>query len=232
MSHFKTLSLDQILFENVSVLVNGLDPILQAVDLELPMDQTVIVQSSNPTHSVFLLEVLAGRKVPQSGRIFWNENNLFDQDEKDWNSHDMVGCYFENQRPYPKNTLKQIFESVNCSEEIYNEIVEHFEIEEDLQKSFVNLSFERQKLVMLVTSTLKNPQMLILEDPASGLSEKTFLQFLDWIQKGQRQGHLRHVFMTNHHPAALRHLDCSIMYLEDGLIYFEENQNFKKVFHF
>ena len=232
MSHLKPVSLDQISFENVSLLHNGFEPILQAVDFQIPMDQTIIIQSSNPIHAVFLLEVLAGRKEPQSGRIFWNENSLFEHDDNEWTRHDLVGCYFENQRPNPNQTLKQLFAEVTLSRELISDITEHFDLQDDLQTPFKKLVYEKQKLALLIISTLKNPQMLVLEDPASGLNEKSFLQFLDWVQRGQRQGHLRHLFLTNHHPAALRHLDCSVMYLEDGLVYYEENQKFKKAVHF
>lgn len=232
MGHFKTISLDQISFENVSLLQNGLDTVLQAVDLQIPMDQTIIVQSSNPAHAVSLLEVLAGRREPQSGRIFWNENNLFETEDSEWTRHDLVGCYFENQRPDPKSTLRQLFQAVDPSEEILEKIEQHFELKTDWVKNFQQLTYEKQKLALLIASTLKNPQMLVLEDPASGLSEENFLQFLDWVQAGQRMGHLRHLFLTNHHPAALRHLDHNVMYLEDGLVYYEENQKFKKAVHF
>lgn len=232
MSHFKTISLDQISFENVSLLQNGIDPVLQAVDLQIPMDQTVIIQSSNPAHAVSLLEVLAGRREPQGGRVFWNENSLFEHEESDWTRHDLVGCYFENQRPDPKMTVVGVFKSMTSSAVVLQEVIEHFDLANEMTKIFQSLSYEKQKLVLLIASTLKNPQMLILEDPASGLSEQSFLQFLDWVQMGQRMGHLRHVFLTNHHPAALRHLSCSTMYLEDGLIYFEQDQKAKKAVHF
>lgn len=232
MSHFKTISLDQISFENVSLLQNEIDTVLQAVDLQIPMDQTIVIQSSNPAHAVCLLEVLAGRREPQAGRVFWNENNLFEREEIDWNRHDLVGCYFENHRPNPKTTIEQMFRELTNSAVVIQEALEHFDLGEDLGKTFQSLSYEKQKLTLLIASTLKNPQMLILEDPASGLTEQRFLQFLDWIQLGQRMGHLRHLFLTNHHPAALRHLSCNIMYIEDGLIYFEDEQNLKKAVHF
>lgn len=232
MSHFKTISLDQISFENVSLLQNGIDPVLQAVDLQIPMDQTILIQSSNPAHAVSLLEVLAGRREPQAGRVFWNENNLFEREENEWTRHDLVGCYFENQRPDPKMTMAQIFKSINPSAVALQEVIEHFDFAKDMDQTFQSFTYEKQKLALLIASTLKSPQMLILEDPASGLSEQCFLQFLDWVQLGQRMGHLRHLFLTNHHPAALRHLNYNIMYLEDGLIYFEDEQKIKKAVHF
>lgn len=232
MGHFKTIHLDQISFENVSLFKNGLDPVLQAVDVQIPMDQTIVIQSSNPEHAMALLEVIAGRKEPQSGRIFWNEKNLYEQDENEWTRHDLVSCYFENQRPDPKVSVKNFFQSFHPDQDVLHEMLEHFEMKNDIERSFKELSYEKQKLCLLMASTLKNPQMLILEDPASGLTEQSFLLFLDWMQRGQRMGHMRHVFLTNHHPTALRHFDYSIMYLEDGLIYLEEAEKQKKAVHF
>jgi hypothetical protein len=85
---------------------------------------------------------------------------------------------------------------------------------------------------MLIRSTLKLPQMLVLEDPAVGISEAKFLDFLDWIQYWQRQGHIRHMFLTNNHPTAARHLDCLSMFVDEGLIYVEEQREFKKAVQF
>jgi len=232
MGQIQPPSLDQIFFENVSVFSNSLAPVLQYVDFEIPMDQTVIVQSSNPTHAVSFLEILAGRKVPQSGRILWNELDIHDLENPDSLQHQLVGCYFENLRPHPEQMVIDILQRPAISRELVQEAVEHFDLSLELQKPFKALSYESQKLVLLIVSTLKNPQMLILEDPAVGLSEKVFLDFLDWVQRSQRFGHIRHMFLTNNHPAATRHLDAHIMHLEDGLIYFEENQNYKKAVHF
>ncbi len=75
-------------------------------------------------------------------------------------------------------------------------------------------------------------QTLILEDPAMGLSEVNWLQILDLMQYQQRRGHFRHVYMTNHHPTALRHLAFNKIFIEDGLIYFDEAAGYKKASHF
>ena len=48
----------------------------------------------------------------------------------------------------------------------------------------------------------------------------------------QRRGFLRHIFMSNHHPTAMRHIGHNRIFLEDGLIYIDEEINSKKVSHF
>ena len=232
MGHIQRPTLDRIAFENVSVFSSGQVPVLQNVDFELPMDQTIIIQSSNPTHAVFFLEVLSGRKAPQSGRIMWDDSNIFDFESQAYPQHEVVGCYFENQRPSPNQTIKNLLSLHQVSREVIADLVEHFSWDEILDRPFKSLTYETQKLLLLSLATVKNPQMLILEDPAVGISEHLFLDFLDWIQKGQRCGHMRHFFLTNNHPSAARHLEAHVMHLEDGLIYFEENQKYKKAVHF
>lgn len=232
MGQQKLNNLDHILFENVSYRNEGLDPVLVRVDLDFPMDQTVIIQSSNPTHSVHILEMLAGRKEPQSGKIKWTDAGSFENKEISVALHEVVSCYFESGRPDPNITVQQLLINSGAKKSMVQDALEHFELSHLLEKKFKDLLFENQKLLLLLIPTFKTPQMLILEDPAMGLSEQVFLNYLDWVQIWQRQGHLRHIFMTNNHPAAARHLAASTMYVEDGLIYVDENMTFKKIVHF
>lgn len=232
MGHFKSISLDHISFENVSIIIEGLDPILQSVDIEIPMDQTVHIQSSNPTHAVHFLETLSGRRQPQKGRILLNESELFDPSEGKISTHEIIGCYFENQRPSVNQTIMNFFANLNGNPNTINEIADHFELQRQIQMKFKDLTYEYQKLFCLIAATLNFPQMLILEDPALALSETNFLNYLDWIQLLQRQGYLRHIFLTNNHPTALRHMDVNTLYIEDGLIYVEEATKLKKAVHF
>lgn len=232
MAQSKTLSLDLVQFENVSFHIEGLDPVLTSVDLDIPMDKTVIVQASQPTHAVHLLEILAGVRQPQKGKVKWiNDKQV--EDEINSNAlYDMVSAYFESQRAHPESSVIKIFEGVCASSEKVQMAIEHFELKKLINKKFKELSYEYQKLVMLVVSTLRSPQMLVLEDPALGLSETSFLNYLDWIQYWQRQGQIRHLYMTNNHPTAARHFDHITMFVDEGLIYVEDEPLYKKVVHF
>lgn len=232
MAQHKFISLDQISFENVSFQIEGLDPVLKCVDLKLPMDQTVIIQSGNPVHAVNLLEILAGRKEPQSGKVRWTDEFESEEALRQLPFFDFVSSYFESNRPDPDMIVNKLLLKSGAGLDVVNEAIEHFELQDVLKKKFRVLKYETQKLVLLVLATLKAPQMLVLEDPAVGLSEETFLNFLDWIQYGQRQGHMRHVFMTNNHPTAARHFDSISMIVDEGYIYLEQAEAFKKIVHF
>ncbi len=231
MAQHKTINLDQISFENVSFQIEGLDPVLKGVDLKLPMDQTVVVQSRNPLHAVNLLEILAGRREPQSGRVRWTDELESEEALSRIPFFDFVSAYFESSRPDPDVIVhKLLLKSGDAA--VVNEAIEHFGLEGSLKKKFRTLSYETQKTVILVMATLKIPQMLVLEDPAVGISEERFLTFLDWVQYWQRQGHMRHVFMTNNHPTAARHFTSTSLIVDEGFIYLEQNEELKKIVHF
>ncbi len=232
MGQLKQQNLDHIHFENVSLQNEGFDPVLVHVDLELPMDQTVIIKSTNPVHSVRVLEMLAGRKLPHAGKIKWIDESRLIEFENTELTQELVASYFESNRPDPNIKLADLFKSTGAHIKMIEQACEYFELSEKLDTKFRDLPYEYQKLILLLVPTFKKPQLLILEDPAVGLSEYVFLNFLDWIQLWQRQGFLRHIYLTNNHPVAARHLEASLIYVEDGLIYLDSESQYKKIVHF
>lgn len=227
-------SLETIAFENITCWSEIKEPVLLHVDFELPADQTVIVKSSNPLHAIQFLEVLAGRKFPETGRVLINDQDRIDLMYNDEKYNSLLGCYFENERAVAVNAkVSQLISGSAWSEEQVSEALEHFGILDLANKNFFDLSYENQKIILLLSAIKNNPEMLILEDPASGLSELYFLNFLDFIQFQQRRGHLRHIFLTNCHPTAEKKLiDATLLYVEDGFLYQEELLETKKAVHF
>lgn len=232
MAQTKSIQLESVQLVNVSLQVEGLDPVLSSVDLEIPMDKTVEVKASNPAHAVYLLEMLAGRREPQKGKVQWHNSLGHDDDLAGGCFFEVVAGYFESDRPSPNATVGEIFAEAEASSDIVKSAVEHFRLQKKLDTKFQVLTYEWQKLVLLVRATLKVPQMLVLEDPAVGISEEKFLDFLDWMQYWQRQGSFRHIFLTNNHPTAARHLDSISMFVDEGLIYVEEQPEYKKAVQF
>jgi ABC-type multidrug transport system ATPase subunit len=224
------ISLDEIQLENVTLKLLGRDAILQSVDLVLPMDQTLVIESSNPQNAVCFLQFLAGRMNCDSGQILWNGENIFSQDS-DLDPRAILSSYFEN-HCFDKNiTLSKILQNGEWNEDSFD-IVDMFDFEDIKNVKLKDLTYQLKKTIFLIQSVMTNPQILLLEDPAMGLAESHWLQLLDLIQYQQRRGFLRHVYMTNNHPTALRHLAYNKVFIEDGLVYFDENAGYKKASHF
>jgi len=227
--HFEN-SIDEITLENVTVSVDGFGPLLQSVDFALPTDQTIVIESSRPQQAVYFLQLLSGRLQPESGRLLWNQENIF-SDEVAVDPHQQMGCFFEGGYPAQNMKIHEIWK-LDLKSENFSDLVEHFELQNDIDKKFSEFSYSLQKLCMLVRAVLHSPTLLILEDPAQGLNEKHWLDFLDHVQFLQRQGGIRHVFMSNTHPVAMRHLAHNKIYVEDGLLYFDQEAGYKKASHF
>ncbi|MFN3697257.1 MAG: ATP-binding cassette domain-containing protein [Pseudobdellovibrio sp.] len=231
---YSSFDLNHIHLEGVTLAQNNLDaqiqPILAQVDFVLPMDQTVVIESSNPMHSLQFIQMLAGYKTCSQGKILWNSQDVF-SDTHEVDPRDIMGVYFEGHFPVSDMTIKDVLKTF-LSNDKFKIVCEMFELNAYLSNQISKANYSMRKLVTLIQVVSKQPQLLILEDPATGLSETQWLNLLDYIQLHQRKGYLRHIFMTNHHSTALNHLEHNKLFVEDGLIYFDETVPVKKVAHF
>ena len=223
-------SIEQIKLDNVTLKMFGRDAILQSIELSLPLDETVVIESSNPQNAVYFLQFLAGRLVCESGQILCNGENIFSSDN-DINPQDIIASFFENYFCDKNLTVEALFRQTNFDFENYD-VISYFEMDNYKKTKIKDLSYEVQKVVFLIYTVLNCAEVLVLEDPAMGISEFYWLQFLDLMQYQQRQGGLRHIYLTNNHPTAMRHLAYNKLFLEDGLVYFDENAGYKKASHF
>ncbi len=230
MQNDSNFNLDQLFLENVTLFQQGHDPILKSVDFQLPTDQTVVIESSDPQNAVNFLKFIAGQLPCFKGRILWNGMDVFSE-EASVDPRQVMGACFEQQCLPNKKTVEEMLLLWATTDEV-KVMLEDFELTTLKNKKMNDIDYSHLKLVYLVISVLKNPQILILEDPANGLTEKQWLMYLDFVQFKQRRGHLRHIYLTNHQEKALHHLEHNKIYIEEGLIYIDETMPLKKVAHF
>ena len=75
------IEVEEIRLENVTLQMSGdLYPILYSVDFNMPTDQVLLIESTNPTSAVAFLKVLAGKMETTSGKVLWNDENIFNSD--------------------------------------------------------------------------------------------------------------------------------------------------------
>jgi ABC-type transport system involved in cytochrome c biogenesis ATPase subunit len=223
--------ISEIFLDQVSFVIEQRDPILKEVEILLPVDEMVVVETENPSHATSFLQLLAGRLRPTKGQLLWNQKNFFN-DESPLDPHLFLGSYFESFKSPSTLTFRSLWQKFVTNESELNDLFDAFDLQDVCDISFKDTPYAFQKLSQLVLPILKKPQILVLEDPAYGLTEDQWLNFLDFIQLNQRRGHLRHLFLTNSHPTALIHLDHQKLYIADGMIYLDQQTGFKKVSHF
>jgi ABC-type multidrug transport system ATPase subunit len=223
---------NEIKLENVTLKISDdHDPILQSVDYSLPTDEVLLIESSNHQNATMFLKLLAGRTELSAGKVLWNDESVFDPTDSSFDTHETMGCYFESFRAGHKETFESIL-LADLGQEEFDFVIDYFDLNDKQKLPLKGMAYSYQKLAYLIKSAASSKQVLVLEDPASGLDESQWLCFLDFVQMQQRRGFLRHIFMSNHHPTAMRHIGHNRIYLEDGLIYIDEDINPKKVSHF
>ncbi|MBC7754584.1 MAG: hypothetical protein H7Z71_10130 [Moraxellaceae bacterium] len=230
-NHSQT-EVNEIKLENVTLKISeDHDPILQSVDYSLPTDEVLLIESSNHHNATMFLKLLAGRAELAGGKVLWNDESVFDLSDGVFDPRVSMGCYFESFRAGHKETFESVL-LADLGREQFDFVIDYFDLTEKESQPLKGLAYSFQKLAYLIKSAASDRQVLVLEDPASGLDESQWLCFLDFIQIQQRRGFLRHIFMSNHHPTAMRHIGHNRIFLEDGLIYIDEEINSKKVSHF
>ncbi len=224
------IEINQLQLENVTLIKRGVDPILDRVDIQLPVDQTVIVESSNPYHALTFLEMIAGYVRCETGRILWSGQDIF-SDEMEFDPRPTIGACFEGKNHAPAVSLLTFMKTFAEPQELET-IIEMFELTPYMGQLFSGLEYGFQKLIYLIRALAKQSQLILLEDPAQGLTEQNWLNFLDYLQLKQREGYARHVFVTNSHSTAFNNLEHNKIFIEDGVIFFDESAPVKKIAHF
>ena len=223
--------INEIFLDHVTLSIDLRDPILHEVEIVLPVDELVVIETENPSHGSSFLQLLAGRQSPTKGQLLWNQKNFFSE-ESPLDPHLFLGSYFESFKSPSTLTFKTLWQKFVANENELTDLIEAFNLQEVCDIPFKETPYAFQKLSQLVLPILKRPQILVLEDPAYGLTEDQWLNYLDFVQFYQRSGCLRHLFLTNSHPTALIHLNHQKLYIADGLIYLDQKTGFKKVSHF
>ena len=208
----KNFELDQLLLENVTLSDRGRDPILQNVDFQIPLDQTVVVESSHPTNALQFLKLLAGTQACTGGRVLWNGFDVFSED-LEINVHHVVGAYFEGQVYFKPGTVESFLKSF-LSDSQFEDVNLHFDLMPYLKNDLSKMNYGFQKLIKLVQIVSQAPQLLVLEDPAQGLTESQWLNWLDYVQFQQRrtQFHEQHFHRCQIHEPSLPRCFRQILY--------------------
>ena len=90
-------------------------------------------------------------------------------------------------------------------------------VEELLQKRLFELSLGQQRIILLIRALVKNPPLLILDEPCQGIDSDRQSQLLDLINTVCLQGNKTMVFVTHYaheRPACIDHF----LQIEDGIV--------------
>jgi phospholipid/cholesterol/gamma-HCH transport system ATP-binding protein len=219
----------------------GRDEILKGVSIDFPPGKlTYILGSSGAGKSVTLKHIL-GLLRPDSGEVWVGGKNMATLSGRELARHRMLfGMLFQNSALFDDMT---VFDNVAFPLREHTKLSES-EIAERVKKSLgilgMTSDFDKmpneisggmRKRVGLARAIIREPAILLYDEPTTGLDPVTRTTVDELIEKLKNELHLTSIVISHDIPSALRLAD-QIAFLHKGeIVYWGEAKGFKTAEH-
>lgn len=167
------------------------------------------------------LSIIAGLEQATEGNIYFDEENVggLEAEERD------IGMVFQDYALYPHMTVQeniafplkmQGWKKKDRIEKV-KEAAKMLQIEEYLKRKPGKLSGGQQQRVAIARAIVKNPKILLLDEPLSNLDARLRIELRDEIRRVQKQLGITTIFVTHDQEEALSISD-KILLMEKGKI--------------
>lgn len=167
------------------------------------------------------LSIIAGLEQATEGSIYFDEENVggLEAEERD------IGMVFQDYALYPHMTVQeniafplkmQGWKKKDWIEKV-KEAAKMLQIEEYLKRKPGKLSGGQQQRVAIARAIVKNPKILLLDEPLSNLDARLRIELRDEIRRVQKQLGITTIFVTHDQEEALSISD-KILLMEKGKI--------------
>ena len=161
---------------------------LDGVDLEINQGEFVVILGPSGAGKSTLLNLLGGMDKPTSGNIFIGENDISKYTDKELTRYRAsdVGFIFQFYNIMPTLTVD---ENVNLSKDVTNtskdskEVLQSVGLLKHKDKFPQELSGGEQQRVSIARAIMKNPKVLLCDEPTGALDSKTGVEVLKLLRK-------------------------------------------------
>ena len=192
--------------------------------IKLEMQQTLlgIVGASGSGKSTFLKNIV-GLLQPQQGSIQFNQRILVDTEQKIYvpMHQRKIALIFQNALLFPHMNVQQ---NLRYAEKLvanlegkfqFEEVLELLELRPLIQRKAHQLSGGEAQRVAIGRALLSSPNLLLLDEPLTGLDSKLKQQILPFLKRMKDELDLPMIYVT-HHLQELEYLEADIVQLNQG----------------
>lgn len=223
-----------VIVENLTKRFDGLT-VLDKISLEVHRAENLVVFGRSGQGKSVLLKCIIGLMKPDEGNIFINGQNILKLSLNELNQlRKNIGFLFQSsalydsmtvrenlafplRRLFPELTEKQIEEKVKYTLELVS-------LEDAIDKMPAELSGGMKKRIGLARSIITDPQIMLYDEPTTGLDPITTKEISDLILTLQKKLNMTSIVVTHDLICAEIIADRAI-FLKDGKIAYEGKIN-------
>lgn len=166
------------------------------------------------------LSMIAGLEKPTEGNIFFDETNVNEIEPEKRG----IGMVFQSYALYPHMTvlenimfpLKMLRISKRIAKEKSVEVAKLLHLNEYLNRKPGELSGGQQQRVAIARAVVKEPKILLLDEPLSNLDARLRIELREEIRKLQRKLNITTIFVTHDQEEAMSISD-KIILMNEGV---------------
>ena len=204
-------------FDRVSFAFDGAEAIFADVSCILPKTRAVWVRSQGEARGKStLLKIMAGLLTPQTGRYLINGENVSNMSFEQFLPYRLnLGYGFDmggllNNKTLAENLILPLLyhKLADMSEAMTRvaAITDQFGMASVRDQRPFSVSGSQRKLTCLLRAFVHWPQVVFLDDPATGLKQDNLNELYQFVDKSYASRGLRQIFFTSESPDLARRL--------------------------
>ena len=194
--------------------------VLKGIDLEITDQDYLVILGASGSGKSTLLNVLSGLEKPDSGHVYFGEEDLSQLTEAQLTAFRRAQTAFIFQQYFllPNLTVEQnVKMGANLAgNQDYVRILEALGLGDKLQHYPSQLSGGEQQRVAIARALAKRPRVLFLDEPTGALDEATGRQILAYISSLQEELGFTLVMVT--HNANIAQMAKTVVHINSGQI--------------
>ena len=194
--------------------------VLKGIDLEIADRDYLVILGASGSGKSTLLNVLSGLEKPDSGHVYFGEEDLCQLTEGQLTAfrRAQIAFIFQQYFLLPNLTVEQnVKMGANLAgNQDYVRILEALGLGDKLQHYPSQLSGGEQQRVAIARALAKRPNVLFLDEPTGALDEATGRQILAYISSLQEELGFTLVMVT--HNANIAQMAKTVVHINSGQI--------------